>query len=60
VLEEVDATVAVARHVVEVARPPVLLLSSSCDLELLPRTVADRKVQVLGEATLRLRQELGC
>jgi methionine synthase II (cobalamin-independent) len=60
VLEEVDATVAVARHVVEVARPPVLALSSSCDLELLPRTLADRKVQVLGEAALRLRQELGC
>lgn len=57
-VESVDATAGVARRVVELAQPPWLLLSSGGDLELLPRTVADAKVGVLGAATRRLREAL--
>jgi methionine synthase II (cobalamin-independent) len=34
----------------------MLYASSSCELELLPRTVADQKVLVLGAAAQRLRE----
>lgn len=59
-LEPAAGTVALARRIVELAQPPVLLLSSGGDLELLPRSVAEEKVRVLGAATRRLREELGC
>lgn len=59
-LESVEATVAVARRVLEAASPPLLLLSSSCALEFLPRATADRKVQLLGTVRARLREELAC
>ena len=59
-LEDVDATAALASRIVETARPPLLLLSSAGDLELVPRTVAEEKVRVLGAATRRLREELAC
>jgi len=54
------ATVALARRILEIAQPPTLYLSSGGDLELLPRAVAEQKVRVLGAATRRLREELGC
>jgi 5-methyltetrahydropteroyltriglutamate--homocysteine methyltransferase len=59
-LEDAEATAALARQIAGIARPPVLILSSGCDLELLPRTLADRKIGVLGAATRLLRQGLGC
>jgi len=37
-------------------QPPVLYVSSSSDLELLPRDVARLKVQCLGGAVRRLTQ----
>jgi 5-methyltetrahydropteroyltriglutamate--homocysteine methyltransferase len=60
VLEDAETTAAVAGVIAETARPPLLILSSGCDLDLLPRTLAERKVQVLGAAAALLRQELGC
>lgn len=59
-VEDTGAVVGLARKVVEIARPPLLLLSSTCDLELVPRAIADRKVSVLGEACQRLREEIRC
>ena len=40
----------------ETVQPPVLYVSSSSDLELLPRDVARLKVQCLGGAVRRLTQ----
>lgn len=59
-VEDVDLTVALAAKILEATRPPLLLLSSSCDLDLLPRSVADRKVRVLGTATRQLREVDPC
>jgi 5-methyltetrahydropteroyltriglutamate--homocysteine methyltransferase len=59
-LEDVDATATLVGRIVETAQPPLLLLSSAGDLELVPRTVAEDKVRVLGAATRRLREELAC
>ena len=59
-LEAAAATVALAHRILEIAQPPALFLSSGGDLELLPRVVAEQKVRVLGAATRRLREELGC
>jgi 5-methyltetrahydropteroyltriglutamate--homocysteine methyltransferase len=57
-LEGVEQTVAVVRRAAEVVQPPTLLLSSTCDLELLPRAAARRKVLRLGEVARRVREEL--
>ncbi len=59
-VEDVDLTVALAAKIFEATRPPRLLLSSSCDLDLLPRPLADRKVRVLGAATQQLREAIPC
>jgi methionine synthase II (cobalamin-independent) len=59
-LEAEAATLALARRILEIARPPMLFLSSGGDLELLPRAVAEQKVRVLGAVTRRLREEPGC
>jgi len=59
-IEDVDLTVALAAKIIEATRPPLLLLSSSCDLDLLPRPLADRKVHVLGAATRQLREAIPC
>ena len=59
-IEDVDLTVALAAKILEATRPPLLLLSSSCDLDLLPRPLADRKVQALGAATRQLREVSPC
>jgi 5-methyltetrahydropteroyltriglutamate--homocysteine methyltransferase len=55
-VEDVDQTVALATKILEAARPPLLLLSSSCDLDLLPRPLAERKIRVLGAAARQLRE----
>jgi 5-methyltetrahydropteroyltriglutamate--homocysteine methyltransferase len=59
-IEDVDLTVALAAKILEATRPPMLLLSSSCDLDLLPRPLADQKVGVLGAATQQLREASPC
>jgi|SRR5262245_14077820 len=59
-MEDVDLTVALAAKILEATRPPLLLLSSSCDLDLLPRPLADRKVRVLGAATQQVREVSSC
>ncbi|MGH3320805.1 MAG: hypothetical protein ACRDN9_11590 [Streptosporangiaceae bacterium] len=56
-VESIDETVAVARDILEIAELPALLLSSTCDLELVPRQVGDQKVRLLGAAAARLREE---
>jgi 5-methyltetrahydropteroyltriglutamate--homocysteine methyltransferase len=59
-VEDVDLTAALAAKILEATRPPRLLLSSSCDLDLLPRPLADRKVRVLAAATQQLREAIPC
>jgi 5-methyltetrahydropteroyltriglutamate--homocysteine methyltransferase len=59
-VEDVDQTVALAAKIFDAARPPLLLLSSGCDLDLLPRPLADRKIRVLGAATRQLREAIPC
>lgn len=59
-VEDIDQTVALAAKILDAARPPLLLLSSSCDLDLLPRPLADSKIRVLGAATRRLREVIPC
>lgn len=58
-VESVDVTVKVAKAAVDRARPSALYLSSGTSFDLLPRAVAADKVRVVGEATRRLREELG-
>lgn len=60
IVENAGAIAALARRVIELADPPALMLSSNCDLELLPRVIADQKTRVLGEAAGLLRTELAC
>ena len=55
ILESVDNTVEVARHLTDTVRPRNLYLSSNCELAFLPTTVAERKVQRLGEAGRKLK-----
>jgi len=57
-LEPVDDTVALALRLVEDLEPKSLYLTSSSELELLPRDVAAAKVRVLGEASRRARAAL--
>src|SRR5439155_7965430 len=49
-LESLENTVEVARHLADTVRPRNLYLSSNCELAFLPTVVAERKVQRLGEA----------
>ena len=59
-VEDAASTAALARRILRMANPPWLILSSGCDLELLPRTVADRKMLMLGEAAKLLKREPAC
>jgi methionine synthase II (cobalamin-independent) len=59
-VEDAASTAALARRIIGMAEPPWLILTSGCDLELLPKTVADRKTRVLGEAARRLALEPAC
>lgn len=56
VVEDVDRTAELVRRVAETAQPPVLYVSSSCDLDLLPREVAQQKVLSLGRAVQRIAE----
>ena len=56
VLESVDNTVEVARHLADRVRPRNLYISSNCELGYLPTVVAERKVQRLGEAARKLKE----
>jgi methionine synthase II (cobalamin-independent) len=56
VVESPEAIADALQHVAESTQTPMLYASSSCELELLPRTIADRKVLVLGAAAQRLRE----
>jgi methionine synthase II (cobalamin-independent) len=58
--EGAASTAALARRIVAMASPPWLILSSSCELELLPRTAADRKIRALGQAVKLLDLERAC
>lgn len=57
-VESAGATVEAGRRLAEALEPPALFISTTCDPELLPREVADRKVQRLGETVARLREVL--
>jgi 5-methyltetrahydropteroyltriglutamate--homocysteine methyltransferase len=57
-IESTDGTAAFARRVAETLSPPVLYLSSNCELEYLPRDIARQKVARLGEVSARLKEVL--
>lgn len=59
-VEDPASIAALARRIIGVANPPWLILTSGCDLELLPRVVADRKTRVLGEAAGLLNLDPAC
>ena len=59
-LEGAQDIAALARHIADITRPPTLIMSPSCDLELLPRAIADKKIRVLGAAAGLLREDLAC
>jgi methionine synthase II (cobalamin-independent) len=59
-VEDAASTAALARHIIGIASPPWLILSSGCELGLLPRAVADRKTRALGEAARLLAVESAC
>lgn len=50
ILESAEATAELARHLVDRVSPRNLYLSSTCELGFLPSTLAERKIQRLGEA----------
>jgi 5-methyltetrahydropteroyltriglutamate--homocysteine methyltransferase len=56
ILESVDNTVDVARHLADTVRPRNLYLSSNCELAFLPTGVAERKVRRLGEAASKVKE----
>jgi 5-methyltetrahydropteroyltriglutamate--homocysteine methyltransferase len=56
ILESVENTVEVARHIADRIKPRNLYLSSNCELGYLPTVVAERKVQRLGEAARKLKE----
>ena len=55
-LESVENTVEVARHLADTVRPRNLYLSSNCELAFLPTVIAEQKVQRLGEAARTVKQ----
>jgi methionine synthase II (cobalamin-independent) len=59
-VEDAASVAALARLIIEMANPPWLILTSGCDLELLPRTVADRKTRALGQAARLLNVDSAC
>jgi len=56
ILESVENTVDVARHLADRVRPRNLYLTSNCELGYLPTVVAETKVQRLGEAARKLKE----
>ena len=55
-VESLESTVELARRVTDTVRPRNLYLSSTCELGFLPTTVAEQKLQRLGEAAKRLKE----
>jgi methionine synthase II (cobalamin-independent) len=60
ILESATDTAAAIRHIADHTQPPRLYVSTSCDLQLLPRDVAAQKVRALGAAVRHLREPVGC
>jgi 5-methyltetrahydropteroyltriglutamate--homocysteine methyltransferase len=56
IVESLDNTVQVVRHLAETVAPHDLYISSNCELSYLPTAAAERKVQRLGEAARKLKQ----
>jgi methionine synthase II (cobalamin-independent) len=56
ILESLDNTVEVARHLADTVRPRNLYLSSNCELGYLPTVVAEKKVLRLGEAARKAKE----
>ncbi len=57
-IESTDGTVEFLRRVAEAISPPLLYLSSNCELEYLPRDIAREKVARVGEISERLKEKL--
>jgi methionine synthase II (cobalamin-independent) len=57
-IEPAESIVELVRDVIERTGAPSLFVSSSCELELLPRDLARQKVRRLGEVRARLGEEL--
>jgi 5-methyltetrahydropteroyltriglutamate--homocysteine methyltransferase len=57
-LESMDDTVDLIRHLAAAVRPSTLYISSNSDLELLPTAVAQRKVLLLGEVARRAKERV--
>jgi 5-methyltetrahydropteroyltriglutamate--homocysteine methyltransferase len=56
ILESLDNTVEVARHLADTVRPRDLYLTSNSELAYLPTVVADQKVLRLGEAARKAKE----
>jgi len=56
ILESLDNTVEVARHLADTVRPRDLYLTSNCELGYLPTGVAEQKVLRLGEAAHKAKE----
>jgi 5-methyltetrahydropteroyltriglutamate--homocysteine methyltransferase len=56
ILESLDNTVEVARHLADTVRPRNLYLTSNCELGYLPTVVAERKILRLGEAAHKAKE----
>jgi 5-methyltetrahydropteroyltriglutamate--homocysteine methyltransferase len=56
IVEPLDATVEVIRHLADWVAPRNLYLSSNCELGFLPTVVAERKVQRLGEVARKAKE----
>jgi 5-methyltetrahydropteroyltriglutamate--homocysteine methyltransferase len=58
-MESAQGTAAFVRRVAEMVQPPSVFVSSSCDLEFLPRDLARQKVLRLGEVSALVKEQLG-
>ena len=56
-VESTESITELVRRLRKEAAPPTITVTSNCDLEFLPESVARRKVEALGEAARRLREE---
>ena len=56
ILESLDNTVEVARHLADTVRPRNLFLTSNCELGYLPTVVSEQKVLRLGEAAHKAKE----
>jgi len=57
-VESAEGTAAFVQRLVETVRPASLYLSSTCDLEFLPRDVARQKVLRLGQVGAKVKEAL--